>query len=194
MAQSAQVAKLNPWHRTFADWLIADGGTPGWGKRAAAHFGRTQSWISTVYHSDAFQDYYIRYAEEASASLAQSVRDKMLGITGMALDQIGEKLETQASVSSIPELLQVVDTVGKRAGFGIASQAPQAATVVNVINGVSKRDLEVARDAMRIRAQSVELLPAPEAPNGGGDATSSRGAEVHVVDAEVTPPNPAGST
>lgn len=160
MAQSLQVAKVNPWHRRFGDWLISDGMTKGWGGRASKEFGVTATHISIVYNSDAFQDYFQALAKEHSLQLFSTVRDKMVGVVDLAVEQIG--LQLDAGNLPTGDLLAIIDTLGKRAGFGEA-KATQSSTVVNV-GLVTADDLAAARSAMRAprepqEAKIIELKP-----------------------------------
>lgn len=155
MAQSAQIAKVNPWHLRLADWLIIHGNSKGWNARAAEEFGVTQAWISTVVHSDAFQDYYQRRNDEHSKALLSSVAEKIAGAAGQAIDLLAERLELEGKVLPYDTLLETVDVLGKRAGLGEhKGAAPQ--TTVNVAL-VSREELEQYRARMRKSSQSIEL-------------------------------------
>jgi hypothetical protein len=54
------------WHRKLGDWLMENAETyggvrkKGWLAAAAEHFNVTMKWIATVYHTDAFEDYWAR--------------------------------------------------------------------------------------------------------------------------------------
>jgi hypothetical protein len=51
----------NEWLRLLGDWLMENGGPRGsWMYAASLRFGVTEKWIATLWHSDAFQDYYQR--------------------------------------------------------------------------------------------------------------------------------------
>lgn len=163
MAQSLQVAKVNPWHRRFGDWLIADGMTKGWGERASKEFGVTRSHISIVYNSDAFQDHFQQLAREHSFQLFSTVRDKMVGVVDLAVEQIGVQLDA----GNLPtgDLLAIIDTLGKRAGLGEAKQQASS-TTVNVLGLVTADELAACRTQMREpkglrEAKIIELKPLP---------------------------------
>ena len=147
MAQSAQIAKINPWHQRFADWLIVNGASPGWNAKAAKEFGRTAAWISTVYHSDAFQDYYANLSADYRKELHQTLSEKIAGAAGQAVDLLAARLETEGAVLPYDTLLETVDVLGKRAGLG-ETRGSQASTTVNVAL-VSREELELYRARMR---------------------------------------------
>lgn len=163
MAQSAQIVSVNPWHQRFADWLILYGSAPGWNKRAAEHFGRTPAWISTVYHSDAFQDFYKARESEHSKELLQTVQEKIAGAAGMAIDALTTRLELEKELLPYNTLLETVDVLGKRMGLGDGKQQP---TVVNNIALVSREELEQYRARMRLSKED----PKPVALKVVGEA------------------------
>lgn len=165
MSQStrvAQIAKVNPVHQRLADWLIAFGGTKkGWGRAAAEHFGYSQPWISTIYHSDAFQDYYQQLSLTHSEALAIGLADKVNGVAGMALDEIGRRLENPEALP-LNQVLEIADMTLKRAGFERgAVPAQQNNTFI-----VSQAELAEARAQMRGGQAKVIELKA-EAPVEG---------------------------
>lgn len=160
MAQSAQVRKLNPWHIRLADWLISNGMGPGWNRKASAEFGVTQAWISTVYHSDAFQEYFASRNIEISSALATTVRDKMLGTASLAMDILAERVEAEGNVMPIGALLETVDVLAKRTGHGEAKQGQTPQPVVQV-NVVTREQLSEARALMRRGALSASTETGP---------------------------------
>jgi hypothetical protein len=167
MAASAQIARLNPWHNRFALWLIAHGETKGWGKKAAAEFGVTQAWLSTVYHSDAFQDYYKGLRAEHTATLIHSISDKLNGAAGQALDILQEKLELEGPSLPFDTILETVDVLTKRA---LPAQSKNETNIQVAL--VSKEELAAFRDQMRkrrgeatdpIELTAVDVTPTIEA-------------------------------
>ena len=153
MAQSAQIAKVNPWHQRFADWLILHGAEPGWNAKAAKEFGRTPAWISTVYHSDAFQDYYKGLRAEHTATLIHSISDKLNGAAGQALDLLQEKLELEGPSLPFDTILETVDVLTKRA---IPVQSKNETNIQVAL--VSKEELQAFRDKMRQRREGPEVI------------------------------------
>ncbi len=161
MASSASVAKVSPVHQQLADWLLLQGGMKkGWGKAAAEKFGYSQAWLSTIYHSDAFQDYYAKRAKEVGSHIAVGLADKLNGVAGQALDILAEKLETAGDTLPVSQVLDIADMTLKRAGFGESKNAPQT-VVQNFV--VGPEQLQAARDAMR-QPKALEVLP-PEQKN-----------------------------
>lgn len=161
MAASAQIARVNPWHQRFALWLIAHGETKGWGRKAAQEFGVTQAWISTVYHSDAFQDYYKALRDEHTKAIVHSIADKLNGAAGQALDILQEKLELEGPSLPFDTVLEAVDVLTKR-----AAPAQKPGDVNVLVAQVSREELEAFRARMRQRREPEAIeLQAEEIPS-----------------------------
>lgn len=154
MAISAQIARVSPWHQRFAMWLLVHGETKGWGKAAAAEFNVTQAWLSTVYHSDAFQEYYKQLREKHEGALLQSVSEKLVGALGQSLDILQEKLETEGKALPYETILETVDVLAKR---GTPAQRPGEQQQVAVAL-VTQEELAAFRDRMRQRRQASEAI------------------------------------
>ena len=153
MAASAQIARVSPWHERFALWLIAHGETKGWGKLAAKEFNVTQAWLSTVYHSDAFQDYYRGLRQQHTAAVIHTLQEKLSGAAGQALDILQEKLELEGPSLPFETVLEAVDVLTKRAVPAQQPNQPQMAVAL-----VSREELEAFRDRMRQRRAGPEVL------------------------------------
>jgi hypothetical protein len=149
MAQSAGIKKmLNPWHRKLADWLLENGTGPGWNKKASEAFGVSPAWISTVVHSDAFQDHYQRLRAELDSLSVFSTHERLRGTLDQTIDIVQERLETQRETIPLGQLLDAVDILGKRTGLGEKTQVDNH-SVQNNILVVSAEALEESRKRMR---------------------------------------------
>jgi len=169
MAQSAQVLKVNHWHRRLADWLIVNAGKKKL-KEAAEEFNVSQSWLSSVIHSDAFQDYFQRLSNSHSEALLVGVREKAIATADSAVSEIQRRLEVSAETIPLNQLLDISDVLLKRTGHGEPKGQP---TQVNVAVGlVSKEELQEARLRMRER----------QAPRGTLELDAK----------DITPPSPDG--
>ena len=142
----AQVKNINTWHRDLADWLLVHGGSPGWNRRASEHFKVTPVWISTVVHSDAFQDYYGRLRAENSSVLLHTTREKLTGVLDQAIEKLSDKIESTPDLP-IGNILDTIDILAKRTGHGEASGSSNQ--IVNNIFSISKEDLAESRARMR---------------------------------------------
>src|SRR5436190_9640096 len=150
MAQSAQVAKVNHWHQRLADWLIVNAGKKKL-KEAAEEFNVSQSWLSTVIHSDAFQDYFQRISAAHSEALLLGVREKAVATADAAVGEIQRRLEVSAETIPLNQLLDISDVLLKRTGHGEGRQAPAVSLHLGL---VSKEELAEARLRMRERSSS----------------------------------------
>lgn len=148
MALSAQIKNINPWHRDLADWLIVNGNSPGWNARAAAQFKVSQAWLSTVVHSDAFQDYYLRLRDEVTKPQLFSAKERMTGILDQTLTKIEEKLENQSDTLSLGNLLDAADILAKRTGHGEGKSSGETLVQINT-QVVTREALEESRARMR---------------------------------------------
>jgi len=135
-------------------WLLVHGETKGWGKQAATEFGVTQAWLSTVYHSDAFQDYYKQLREKHEGAMIQSVSEKLVGALGQSLDILQKKLELEGESLPYDTVLETVDVLAKR---GVPAQRPGEQVSV-AIGLVSQEELAAFRDRMRQRRAQPEVI------------------------------------
>ena len=151
MSQLA-ILRVNPVHRQLADWLIAHGGIKkGWATRAAEHFGYTRAWLSVIYHSDAFQDYYSKLADEHASALAVGLADKVNGLAGQAIDELADRLETQGATLPVSQVIEIAELALKRTALG---QQSSPSVQVNV---VSPAILAEARKNMREVSSTAPL-------------------------------------
>lgn len=119
---------------------------------AAAEFGVTQAWLSTVKNSDAFIDYFQRLSAAHSEALLLGVREKAIATADAAVGEIQRRLEVSAETIPLNQLLDISDVLLKRTGHGEGrSQAP---TVSVHLGLVSKEELAEARLRMRERSSS----------------------------------------
>ena len=137
----------------MADWLIANPTKTN--REAARAFDVTESWLSTVKNSDAFVDYFTEISRAHSKAVSSSLADKTRAIAEMALDEMGRRLETDATVLPFETIKDTADTMLKRAGYGEA-KASAAQTVINV-GVVTRGDLEALRSQMRTTPKPIEL-------------------------------------
>ena len=174
MSQAATaIAKVNPWHQRFAEWLILHGNAPGWQGRAAAHFKVTQAWLSQVYNSDAFQDHFTRLSHGHSEALLHTIRDKVHGAADQAISELAKRLEESPETFNNNLLVETTDTLLRRAGYGLAERAATPGGVVVNLGLVTKTDLENARQQMRVVPAPVELKAIEVIPPAGAGVPSS---------------------
>lgn len=163
MSQSVQLKRVNTWHERLADRLIA---FPAESRAETAKaFNVTPSWLSSVIHSDLFQDYWKQRSTEASNVVLTNVRDQLAGVTAQALADLGRRLETPQALQT-GEVLDIADRLLKH-------QLPAQSAPTVQVNVVTKSDLASAREAMREargggrrleeadEAQVIDITPGP---------------------------------
>lgn len=149
MALSAQIKQVKDWHRDLADWLILNGGMiQGWNRKASVHFQVGGPWLSTVVHSDAFQDYYHRRRDSITIPKLLTARDRMLGILDQTLDKIEEKLENSSETLSLGNLVDTADILAKRTGHGEGKSSEGTLVQINT-QVVTREALAESRARMR---------------------------------------------
>lgn len=147
MAESNQVMGLSHTHEAVMNWMLMN---PDRSLRECAdHFGYTQSWLSTLIHSDIFQARLAERQEGIRVRIADSIPMKMR----MAVDVGLEKLATKLEQTEDPEfILDATDKLLHRLGYAparSAAPAPGQGGTGNVQNNffVSATDLAAARAA-----------------------------------------------
>lgn len=150
MAQSVQVKKIGWWHERLADWMIANPElTLG---DAAKFFQCSRSWLSIVKNSDCFKIYwstrsgdFSQHLNDRTADTIMGIKEKTAGVTELALDEIGRRLELEAEILPMGSLLDITK-MGQKA-LGYTATANTASPTVNVNVGlVSAETLEKARE------------------------------------------------
>ena len=70
-----QLAKLSHTHEMMINWLIMN--TDRSLRECADHFGYTQSWVSSVIHSDLFQSALKQKQMDIAIRVAESIPEKL---------------------------------------------------------------------------------------------------------------------
>jgi len=157
MAASAQIKKVNPWHEKLAAYMLLHGDSPGWQARASKEFNVSQSWLSTVIHSDIFQDYYLRLREETTPPIIQDARSRMLGTLDHAITLVQQKLESDGPTLPLSNILEAVDILAKRTGH--SERTTDTPIIQNQVLVVSREDLEESRKRMRRGSLNTPATP-----------------------------------
>lgn len=164
MAQ-AQPQKMNWWYQSIIEWMIENPDQPL--KQCAADMGVTQSWLSCIIHSDAFQVAYYEARDEHFANTSHNVVSKMEGVALQAATLISERLEEEGENIPLNQLNSTAETALKALGY---TSTPKGGNVqVNVNNelgvrvSVDQEALRVARE--RMHSISSEPTPSPVVPS-----------------------------
>lgn len=169
------IKKMSPTHEAIINWFLEN---PGRSQRdCATVFGVTQAWLSTLVHSDAFQERLARRQDEMAALVGLSLTERITAAAEVAVEGLTRKLEECEDPAF---LLDATDKLCHRLGFaprGQGSAAPGTATTNNTqINIVaSAEDLRAARALMaggKSIATTGEIPAIPlNSPTGGGSPT-----------------------
>lgn len=155
-----QIKNVSYTHESMISWLILNPDRPL--RDAAAYFGYTQSWVSTVLHSDAFQKLYRQRQDEVAAVVAEDIPGKLRACTDVALDKLVMKIEGSENADF---LLNATDKLLHRMGYAPASQrsAPPGGVVNNTQTNniiVGAADLQLAREMYQkqIGVPAIEVV------------------------------------
>lgn len=145
-------------HEGIINWLIENPGRPQ--RDCALFFDVTQAWLSTIIHSDAFQERLRQRQDEIAALVGVGIQAQLRGGAAIALERLTEKL----TVCDDREfLLDATDKLFHRLGFAPKSSplgAPTGNSPALVQNNqynitVARDDLAAARELMQGRQGSV---------------------------------------
>lgn len=159
----AAIQKVSYTHEAIIMWLLENPDKPL--RNCADHFGYTQPWLSTVIHSDAFQEQLGKRQQEMMCITGRDIRGKLQVATDIALEGLTRKL-TETENGDF--LLDATDKLLARMGYGPASaRNPGISAAVTVQNiTVSSSDLAEARGMIRTigngKAADEEYPPRPQ--------------------------------
>ena len=150
---AAELQNLTPRHDAILAYVMANPSV----KRGevARIFGVTESWLSTIIHSDLFQAKLKDRTDEVFSECLVPLVDKVNGLAHSALDNLAESLLVDKSVGVN---FKTAEMALKMAGFG--TQGPGHSTPVVQQNNfftVSSERLRAARE--RLGADRPAPLP-----------------------------------
>ncbi len=114
-------------------------------REIALFFEYTEAWVSTIIHSDAFQDKLKTRQEEVFTRVAADIPQRMGVLAHMAIDRMEEALENCTN----PDFaLDAFDKVMQRNGYGVAKATTGVSTAVQQNFFLTKDDLSGARQTI----------------------------------------------
>jgi hypothetical protein len=177
-------AKLSHTHEDIARWLLENPTRPL--KECAQHFQYSQSWLSCIIHSDAFQAKLRKLQEGADAVTLLDVPARLRGVASAALDGLAEQVEHALkpsegnSVVHRDFLLSTAELTLKSLGYGGQAKTPPPAPGMvfqqnnTFVTPVPPDVLARAREKL---VPPVEVAPAlsetSQLPAGGDDSILS---------------------
>lgn len=178
------VLSLSNRHQAILEYLMAHP-TEKLGV-VAQRFGVSQSWLSCVIHSDAFQAQLRARQDVTFHATVLPIREKITHIAHRALDRLDERLELNEM--SDTEVRKTADDMLAAIGFGAGRNAgvgQQAGVTINNYVGVDRDVLAQAREKIGSRNERFDTLtidPLDERALPQGDNSESE----HASDSSPT--------
>lgn len=150
------IKKVSHKHEAILDMMLAN---PQMKLRdIAREMGVSQSWLSCIIHSDAFQRRLSARQEEIFNATLLPLKDKIAGAAAVAVEKLSESVENASPAADREFVLDATEKLLKAAGFtGRESVAESVnAQQNNFFFGADA--LEVAREKMRQKALENGLL------------------------------------
>lgn len=169
-------------HEGIINWLIENPGRPQ--RDCALFFNVTQAWLSTIIHSDAFQERLRQRQDEIAALVGVGIQAQLRGGAALALERLTEKIVV---CDDRDFLLDATDKLFHRLGF-----APKATPAVGGGNSPSvvqnnQYNITVARDDL---AAARELMQGRQGSVVEGEGSAAEGPTAGVAIAPSGPPGP----
>lgn len=150
MAECVQIKRVSIKHEAIMDFMIANPTVRA--GDVAAHFGVTQAWLSTITHSDAFQDMLRAKQDCAFHTSVLPVKDKMMAIAHQALDRLEVLLPFETEATSVSK---IAGDVLDRLGYGSKQVATQ---IINNTQNVQVNTLRnELQEAQQLLGQATVL-------------------------------------
>lgn len=160
----AEIAKISYTHEAFINWLVANPDRPL--RDAAAYFGYTQAWLSSILHSDVFQAKLSQRQDEVFGYIAEDIPSKLRAAADIGLEKLTEVLtETQDGKFILDATDKLLHRMGYAPQAKIAPLAAPAPTTIGQQNIflVSSEQLAEARGKLSQRGklpQEEVVIPA----------------------------------
>ena len=150
------IKKVSHKHEAILDMMLAN---PQMKLRdIAREMGVSQSWLSCIIHSDAFQRKLSERQEEIFNATLMPLKDKIAGAAAVAVEKLSEGVESASPVTDREFVLDATEKLLKAAGF--TGREPVEGGINAQQNNFyfGAEALEVAREKMRQRALENGLL------------------------------------
>jgi hypothetical protein len=161
---AVQIQTVRHTHEAILQYMLANPTAPQ--GLVAAHFGYTQSWISIIVNSDAFQaKLRERQDEMFSEGVVATLKDKIIGTAHLAVEKLAEKLETEKDARVIKDSAEMLL---KSLGYGNPKPSAPHVQQNNVFVLADKESLANSRrllaeiNSERVdTAEPIDTLPEP---------------------------------
>lgn len=153
-----ELKNISVKHDQIITWMIANPGVPL--SICAAQFGITQSWLSSLIHSDLFQAKIRERQDDAFDEVKISVRDRITALAHESLKRLTDRVMVETDVDKISNASEVAL---KALGFGAPKVNGNGQSTITINNVVDKDVLAQARQRMEgrtIEGQAQHVVPA----------------------------------
>lgn len=155
-----QIQSVRWWHEAIIEWMLQNPDKPQ--RELAIAFGRSEAWISTIIHSDAFQAVYRERRDAHFARASTSVVQKAEALAHVALDALTDKISANPQAQTPKELRETSEMCMKALGF--TARADKGAMIRegdthNTLIVASPGALDEARKLMNVRKAFVQGEP-----------------------------------
>lgn len=172
-----QISRLNPTHYAIMRWLVQPANLgPGHMRRCAAQFEVTESWLSTLVHTDMFQARWKDLQKDIDQGMIPTIEDELRGTAALAVEKLQSRIVSGGLSSEM--LLNIAKETTHALGMGPKAAAPAQQSTQIYFN---LEDLNAARER-NVEAylnpdvgRSVEPGAALEAPARDSDGESTEG-------------------
>lgn len=152
----AEIQKVSYTHEAIAEWLVVNPASSQ--GECARFFGYSEAWLSQIIHSDAFQAYYRKLAEDRGMIAVHGIAEKINAVAAIGLERLQERMllapDDRLLVDGTEMALKALGYIG---GGKQAVSVPQQHMHVHV-------DAEALTEARERAAQRFSGLPLDVAP------------------------------
>lgn len=163
-----ELGDVSHTHEAIMNWMIAHPERPL--RDCAAAFGYSQSWLSTLIHSNLFQARLREKQDQVFSGIKEDLTTKLGALADIGVEKLQAKMETSEDPKFILETTKVALAT---LGFGAKAGAGPVVNAQNVQQNfyvASQADLVAARERMRSSSGAVS---SPDSQPLLGDATPS---------------------
>ncbi len=150
-----EIKKISYRHEGVLNWLVANP-HKSQGDCARA-LGYTESWLSTLIHSDMFQARLQAKCEEVGVECVHTIKNKLIGIAAMSLERTRERLERLGEREPSERfLLDTTKTVLAAIGYVPSNGGVKEQKHLHIHVPVSGEQIEAAREEAARRVVELE--------------------------------------
>ena len=149
LSAAGAIKRVNWWHERIVDWeLMNPQLTMG---DCALHFGKSETWISRIRNSDAFNEFRDRRIAEHQDMVSTSVIDKTEILAKQSLDLLHTRIREEQETIALSFVKETAEMALKALGYSRGAAAPSGAGGTTIFLGIADPDaLARAREKLRL--------------------------------------------